>query len=118
MSCLFLTQHNTVTGSIVTFCNVPLVAATSRDGQTVAAVDWYGFNSGQVISAEFMDLVKQTLSVDVQAWRWLLLQVELQVGGHSPALQIEPPSVIGWLLPGEHDTGFFGRKPDTKQIIS
>ena len=45
----------------------------------------------------------------------VLLQVELQVGGHSPALQIELPLVIGWLLPGEHDTGFFGRIPDTKQ---
>ena len=41
----------------------------------------------------------------------VLLQVEQQVG----ALQIEPLFVIGWLLPGEHDTGFFRRQPDAKQ---
>ena len=36
-------------------------------------------------------------------------------GDSSPVLQIEPLFVIGWLLPGEHDTGFFRRNPDTKQ---
>ena len=37
--CLFLTQHDTVTASFIIFCDVPMAAATSRDGQTVAAVD-------------------------------------------------------------------------------
>ena len=40
--CLFLTQQYTVTASFVIF-DVPMAAATSRDGKTVAAVDWCGF---------------------------------------------------------------------------
>ena len=53
-----------------------MAAATSFDGQTVAAVDWCSFGQSDVLALLwtvdvrriFIDLVKQTLLVNVEAW--------------------------------------------------
>ena len=50
------------------FYDVPIAAATSNGGQTVA--DWCDFCFGQLMSAEVMALVKQTLLLDVEARGW------------------------------------------------